>query len=406
MIPIRARSATNHKSGLDSPFEANDQIDDLFKLEKLIEKKEIPPVKEYLDGILRYAVNIGASDVHLKPNKAPILRVSAQLVAVEADAPTDTDMQSIATAIIPEFLRDKFKAEHEVDFSYFAPDVGRFRTNVYTQRGQINVAMRHVKGKVPDFTTLNLPEVLKKIAMNERGIIFVAGATGSGKSTTLACMLEYINNHDKCHVITMEDPIEFVFEDKQCVINQREVGLDTLSFKQALKNVLRQDPDIIMVGEMRDSESFSAAITAAETGHLVMTTVHSNNASQTLVRVLDFFPMDERTQVLRALSGCLCGIICQRMIPARTGGAAPAIEILINTPIVRKLLEEGKLEKIHSAIESGGEDGMQSFNQSILKLIKSGLITEEDGLAKASNPDQLKMNLKGIFLDESRRIIG
>jgi twitching motility protein PilT len=363
-------------------------------------------VKEYLDGILRYAVNIGASDIHLKPNKPPILRVASQLVTVEADAPTDTDMVTIAHSIIPEFLQERFKTDREVDFSYFTPGVGRFRTNVYTQRGQVNLAMRHVKGKVPDFNTLNLPDILKKIAMSERGIIFVAGATGSGKSTTLACMLEYVNTHDKSHVITMEDPIEYVFEDKQCVINQREVGLDTLSFKQALRNVLRQDPDIIMVGEMRDAESFQAAITAAETGHLVMTTVHSNNASQTITRVLDFFPMDERTQVLRALSNCLCAVICQRMIPAKTGGAVPGIEILINTPIVRKLLEEEKLEKIHSAIEAGGEDSMQSFNQSIYKLIKDGLVSEEDGIAKASNPDQLKMNLKGIFLDESRRIIG
>jgi len=363
-------------------------------------------VKEYLDGILRYAVNVGASDIHLKPNKAPILRVAAQLVSVEADAPTDTDLVMIAQQIIPEFLKQKFQTEREVDFSYFVPGIGRFRTNVYTQRGMVNVAMRHVKSKVPDFNSLNLPEILKKIAMSERGIIFVAGATGSGKSTTLACMLEYINTHDKCHVITMEDPIEYVFEDKQCVINQREVGLDTLSFKQALKNVLRQDPDIIMVGEMRDAESFSAAITAAETGHLVMTTVHSNNAPQTILRVLDFFPMEERVQVLRALAGCLCAVICQRMIPAKSGGALPAVEILINTPVVRKLLEEEKLDKIPAAVETGKEDHMQSFNQSIYKLIKDGLITEEEGIAKASNPDQLKMNLKGIFLDEGRRILG
>jgi twitching motility protein PilT len=368
--------------------------------------KEQTQQKEYLDGILRYAVNIGASDIHLKPNKPPLLRVAAQLVLVEADAPTDTDMAVMAESIIPQFLLDRFKVEHEVDFSYFAPSIGRFRSNVYAQRGQINMALRHVKGTVPDFATLNLPEILKKIAMSERGIIFVAGATGSGKSTTLASMVEYVNTHDKCHIITMEDPIEYVFEDKQCVINQREVGLDTLSFKAALKNVLRQDPDIIMVGEMRDAESFSAAITAAETGHLVMTTVHSNNASQTIIRVLDFFPLDERTQVLRALSTCLCAIICQRMIPAKTGGVVPALEILINTPIVRKLLEEGRLEKVHSAVEAGGEDGMQSFNQSIYKLIKGGLISEEDGIVKSSNPDQLKMNLKGIFLDESRRIIG
>lgn len=363
-------------------------------------------MKEYLDGILRYAVNVGASDIHLKPNKPPILRAAAQLVTVEADAPTDTDMVMIAQQIIPDFLKARFQSEREVDFSYFVPSIGRFRTNIYTQRGMVNVAMRHVKSKVPDFNTLNIPEILKKIAMSERGIIFVAGATGSGKSTTLACMLEYINNHDRCHIITMEDPIEYVFEDKQCVINQREVGLDTMSFKNALKNVLRQDPDVIMVGEMRDAESFSAAITAAETGHLVLTTVHSNNAAQTITRVLDFFPLEERTQVLRALSGCLCAIICQRMIPARSGGAVPAVEILINTPVVRKLLEEEKLDKIHSAVETGKEDGMQSFNQSIYKLIKDGLISEEEGIAKASNPDQLRMNLKGIFLDESRRILG
>jgi twitching motility protein PilT len=219
-------------------------------------------------------------------------------------------------------------------------------------------------------------------------------------------MIEFLNTHEKSHIITMEDPIEYVFEDRQCVINQREIGLDTLSFQAALKNVLRQDPDIIMVGEMRDSESFSAAITAAETGHLVMTTVHSNNAPQTITRVLDFFPHEERPQILRALAGTVVAIICQRMIPAKTGGAAPAIEILINTPVVRKLLEDGKVEKLGAAIESGGEDGMQSFNKSIFKHIKSGLISEEDGISKSSNPDQLKMNLKGIFLDESRRILG
>ncbi len=363
-------------------------------------------MKEYLDNILSLAVNMGASDIHLKPNKAPILRVSAQLVTVDADAPTDTDMVTISRLIVPEFLKEKFRTDREVDFSYFSPGIGRFRTNIYTQRGQINLAMRYVKGKVPDFNSLNLPEVLKKVSMSERGIVFVAGATGSGKSTTLACMIEYVNAHDRCHIITMEDPIEFVFEDKQSVINQREVGLDTLSFKLALKNVLRQDPDIIMIGEMRDAESFSAALTAAETGHLVMTTVHSNDASQTINRVLDFFPAEERPQILSALSNCLRAVICQRMIPGKEGGAVPAVEILINSPVVARLLRETKLEKLHAAIESGGDDGMQSFNQSIFKHIKNGLVTEEDGVAKSSNPDQLRMNLKGIFLDESRRIIG
>jgi twitching motility protein PilT len=362
-------------------------------------------VREYLNSILRYAINVGSSDIHIKANHPPTLRVSGQLVTLEMDAPTDTDTTMIANEIIPEFLRERFRTEHDVDFSYFAPQVGRFRTNIYMQRGQVNIAMRYVKNAVPDFAALHLPEVLKKIAMSERGIIFVAGATGSGKSTTLACMLNYINEHDKCHIITMEDPIEFVFEDKQCIINQREVGLDTVSFKHALKTVLRQDPDIIMIGEMRDSESFTAAITAAETGHLVLTTVHSNDTSQTIERVLDFFPQAEREPVRHALASTLCAVIGQRLIPGRSGGAVPAIEILINTPIVRKLLQENKLDKLHSAVETGKEDGMQTFNQSIYRLIKDGLITEEEGLAKASNPDQLKMNLKGIFLDESRRII-
>ncbi len=363
-------------------------------------------MKDYLEGILRYAAELGASDIHLKAGKHPVLRIASQLKGVEADAPTDVDMQRIAEMIIPEFLRVRFREEHEVDFSYFAPGIGRFRTNVYMQRGQVNVAMRHVKDKVPDFGALNLPLVLKRLAMSERGIIFVSGATGSGKSTTLACMLEYVNGHDSSHIITMEDPIEYIFEDKQCVIDQREVGLDTISFQRALKSVLRQDPDIIMVGEMRDAESFSAAIAAAETGHLVLTTVHSNSAAQTVTRILDFFPVHERDQILRAMSGVLCAVVCQRLVPARAGGAVPAVEILINTPLVRKLLEEGKTEKLHSAVESGGEDGMQSFNQSLFKLIKEGLVSEEEALMKSSNPDQLKMNLKGIFLDESRRIVG
>jgi len=363
-------------------------------------------VQEYLNGILRYAVNIGASDIHLKPNKPPILRVNTQLIIMEADAPTDTDMVTISRQIMPETLHERFNHEKEVDFSYYAINIGRFRTNIYMQRGHVNVAMRHVKDKIPDFSELNLPEILKKIAMSERGIILLSGATGSGKSTTMACMLEYINIHDKCHIITMEDPIEFVFEDKQCIINQREVGLDTLSFQKALRNVLRQDPDIIMVGEMRDADSFTAAVTAAETGHLVLTTVHANNASQTVTRILDFFPAGEHPQILRALANRLCAIICQRMIPMKTGSIVPAIEILMSTPIVRKLFEEGKIEKLHSAIETGREDGMQTFNQSIIRLIKDGLITEEDGLIKSSNPDQLKMNLKGIYLDESRRILG
>jgi twitching motility protein PilT len=218
-------------------------------------------------------------------------------------------------------------------------------------------------------------------------------------------MVEHINANFKKHIITLEDPIEFVFEDNQSVIEQREIGLDTRSFEQGLKHILRQDPDIIMVGEMRDSISFSAAMSAADTGHLVLSTLHTTNASQAIGRILDFFKPDERDQVRRQLSATLQAVVCQRMINTITGGVTPALEIMINTPTVKKLLEENRLEKLQAAIETGLDDGMQNFNQALYNLVKERKITEKEALAKASNPQTLEMNFKGIFLDEARRIL-
>jgi len=361
---------------------------------------------DYLNSVLRFAINMGASDIHIKPDKPPVIRASGQLYPIEVEPPTGNDMTELIQKMLSPKQLEQFTQNLEHDFSYYVPEFGRFRTNVYHQRGQINLAMRHVKSQIPPFEELHLPAILQKIAASERGIVFVSGITGSGKSTTLAAMIDYINQTEKCHIVTLEDPIEYLFEDNLSLINQREIGLDTRDYSVALRSVLRQDPDVILIGEMRDKESFISAMTAADTGHLVFTTVHATSAPQTIMRILDFFPANEREQIRRQLAQCLKAIIGQRLFPAKHGGVVPAIEIMVNTPIVRKLLEDDKLEQLPIAIQSGGEDGMQSFNQAIYHLIKNDVITEEEGLAKATNPEQLKMNLEGIFLDEGRRIIG
>jgi twitching motility protein PilT len=268
------------------------------------------------------------------------------------------------------------------------------------------MAMRFVKSLVPSFEELGLLPQLRKIAESPRGIVLIAGSTGSGKSTTLAAMLEHINANFKKHIITLEDPIEFVFEDNQSVIEQREVGLDTLSFHHALKHVLRQDPDIIMLGEMRDGLSFNAAMSAADTGHLVLSTLHTTNAAMAVTRIMDFFKADEREQVRRQLAGCLQAVICQRIVGTVSGGVTPALEILINSATVRKMIEENRLDKLPSAIETGMDEGMQNFNQALFQLVKDGKVSQKEALAKASSPQALEMNFKGIFLDESRRILG
>jgi twitching motility protein PilT len=258
---------------------------------------------------------------------------------------------------------------------------------------------------VPSFEELGLLPQIKRIAESPRGIVLLAGSTGCGKSTTLAAMVEHINSNFKKHLITLEDPIEYVFEDNQSVIEQREIGLDTLSFHQALVHVLRQDPDIIMIGEMRDDISFTAAMSAADTGHLVLSTVHTTNASQSIHRILDFFKAEEREQLRRQLATALRAVICQRMVSTVDGKVAPAFEILLDTPLVRKLIEENRLDKLAGAIETGTDDGMISFNQSLFNLVKAGRVAEKEALSKASNPQALEMNFKGIFLDEGRRIL-
>jgi twitching motility protein PilT len=361
---------------------------------------------EIFHRILHTAIQGGASDVHIKVGTPIVFRINRQLIPIEAPTPTEEWMNNIVQAIVPKHAQRKLEEDREVDFSYYLPGVGRFRTNLFQQRGQFCLAMRYVKTQIPSFEELGLLPILKKIALAPRGIILLAGSTGSGKSTTLAAMLQHINASSRKHIITLEDPIEFVFDDDQSVIEQREVGLDTLSFEQGLKNILRQDPDIIMIGEMRDSVSFSAAMSAADTGHLVLSTLHTTNASQSVGRILDFFKADEREQIRRQLAGTLQAVICQRMVGTVGGAVTPALEILINTGTVKKMIEENRLDKLSAAIETGTEDGMQSFNQALFNLVKDRKVTEKEALAKATNAQALEMNFKGIFLDEGRRILG
>ena len=355
--------------------------------------------------ILKTAVEGAASDVHLKIGSPVIFRINRELIAVDSPFPTVEWMGKIVEGVTPAHLRKRLEEDREIDFSYFVSGIGRFRVNLFQQRGQWCLAMRFVKTHVPSFEELGLMEQIKKIAESPRGIVLLAGTTGCGKSTTLAAMIEHINNNFKKHIITIEDPIEYVFEDNQSVVEQREVGLDTMSFTQALVHILRQDPDIIMVGEMRDDRSFFAAMSAAETGHLVLSTLHVTNASQSINRILDFFKAEEREQIRHQLAGTLRAVICQRMVNTVSGKLTPALEIMLNTPMVRKLLEENRLDKLPAAIETSTDDGMLTFNQSLFNLVKFGRVTEKEALSKASNPQALEMNFKGIFLDEGRRII-
>jgi twitching motility protein PilT len=294
---------------------------------------------------------------------------------------------------------EEFEKTGDLDISHFEDNIGRFRVNIHRQRGVTSINCRWVKNQLMTFEQLGLPDVIQAIAEASRGIVILTGTTGSGKSTTMAAMLEHINTEFAKHVITIEDPIEYEFEDKSSYFEQREVGIDTISFSSALKHVLRQDPDVIMIGEMRDKFSFEAALQAADTGHLVMTTLHASNASQTINRILDFYDQSEQAPIREALANNLHAIISQRLVPlAVEDGRAPATEIMINSPMVNKLMREDRLDKLSAAIAAGQNEGMMTFNQSLLRLVNDGIISEEDALEYSDNPEALRMNFQGIFL--------
>lgn len=358
-----------------------------------------------LQDLLRQAVEREASDIHIKPDGVPFLRVRGTLMPADYETVSGDRMANIVEHIVPEHQVKPYRETHEADFSVLEEGVGRFRVNVFQCQGRPVIAIRHVKDRIPTFEELHLPMSLKKLADIQRGIVILAGTTGSGKSTTLAALIGEMNRTQRRRIITIEDPVEYLFKDDQCIISQREVGLDTREFDAALERVWRQDPDVILIGEMRNQASIRTALLAAATGHLVLSTLHAGNASMAVPRMLDVFPRSEQDQILMAFAETQHAVICQRLVPDARGSVTPAVEIMFNTPTVRKLLEKRLLDKLSAAIETGGEDGMQTFDQSLYELIKRGQVTEKEAFRFATNPEWLRMNLRGIFLDESRRIL-
>ncbi len=361
---------------------------------------------EIFSRILQGALAAGASDVHLKVGGPVIFRLAGDLVPVEAPYPTAEWMTAVLGHIVPEHLRVTLERDHEVDFAYTAPGIARFRVNLFQQRGNHVMALRLVKAQVRNFEELHLPPVIRRVAEATHGIVLLTGATGSGKSTTLAAMIEHINVSANKHIITLEDPIEYLFDDKKSVIEQREVGIDTASYGSGLKNVLRQDPDVIVIGEMRDSSSVAAAISAANIGHLIIATLHTVDAAKSIQRIMEFFPGNDREPTRQQLATTLHAVICQRLVRTPRSEIIPAVEVLLNTAAVSKLIHSGTLEKLPAAIELGAGDGMQTFDQALYELVKNGTITQEEALANSPTPEALKMRFQGVILSESRRILG
>lgn len=340
-----------------------------------------------------------ASDLFVKVGVPPALRVAGKIKSVGGPSVTSQIVQKMFDDITDERLKKIFQTTGEVDASYEILGIGRFRVNIFKQRGQLGFAFRHVQEKIPDFETLNLPpEPFKKLCEASRGLILITGAAGCGKSTTIASVINYINQTKYKHIITLEDPIEYLFTDDKSIIDQREIGIDTQSFALALKHSVRQSPDIIMIGEMRDLETMEAAVNAAETGHLVISTLHTVNTYQTVERIINFFPPHQHPLLRKQLAMLLQGIISLRLLSSKDGrGLIPAVEILLSTPTIRELLHEGKTRELHKALQEGSYYGTQTFNQSLKVLYTQGLITMEDAFAAADNPDELKLELRGII---------
>ena len=353
-----------------------------------------------LNEILQIALRSGASDLHLKAGLPPMFRIDGSLVPLkDARRLPPEEIARMALGIMSDYQKEKYKQTNEVDLAYGVPGLGRFRVNVFQQRGTLGVVLRVIPFKIQTIEQLMLPKVLEKIASEQRGLILVTGTTGSGKSTTLAAMIDYVNANETCHIMTIEDPIEFLVRDKRSIVNQREVGVDTMSFGQALKSALRQDPDVILVGEMRDLETIETALTAAETGHLVMSTLHTLDATETVNRIISAFPPYQQKQVRLQLGSVLKAVISQRLVPRADGrGRVPAIEVLLATGRVRELIEDkDRTKEIPDAIAQGNVSyGMQTFDQSLMWLLKSGVISYEEALRQATNPDDFALRVSGI----------
>jgi len=354
----------------------------------------------HVNDLLKIAVDSGASDLHLKVGSYPMMRVRGVLTPATEDKRLDhEDVVAMGAAVMSTTQRQKFKESQEVDLAYSVPGLGRFRCNIFQQRGTVGMVLRVIPMQIRTIAELGLPAVLQTIAAEERGLVLVTGTTGSGKSTTLAAMIDYINKTRPAHVMTVEDPIEFLHRDNKSMVNQREVAVDTRSFAQALRSALRQDPDVILVGEMRDFETIETGLLAAETGHLVFSTLHTLDATETINRIIAVFPPHQQKQIRLQLASVLKAVISQRLLPKVDGkGRAAAVEVMISTPFIRDcIVDKEKTHMIHGAIAAGtSQYNMQTFDQSIFSLYEQNLVTYEEALRWASNVDEFKLKIQGI----------
>ncbi|MDZ4183432.1 MAG: type IV pilus twitching motility protein PilT [Desulfuromonadales bacterium] len=353
-----------------------------------------------LDDILKFARTAGASDIHIKAGLPPVYRIDGELKPLtKAPQLTQEMTHEMAYKIMDAKQRQRYEDVHEIDMAYGVAGLGRFRVNIFAQRGAVSMVFRFIPFDIKNLDDLILPPVIKKIIAEKRGLVLVTGATGSGKSTTLAAMIDYINNHSTTHIVTIEDPIEFLHRDRRSIINQREVGTDTDNYANALRSALRQDPDVILLGEMRDIETMEIAMHAAETGHLVFSTLHTIDAGESINRIVGSFPPHHQRQIRAQLSATLKAVISQRLIPRIDGkGRVPAVEVMISTARVRELINDAnRTNLLAESIQQGYISyGMQSFDQSLMSLVKRNLVSYEEAVAQSSNPDDFKLKFSGI----------
>jgi twitching motility protein PilT len=354
----------------------------------------------HLNDLLTHAVRSGASDIHLKVGSHAMMRVDGALVIADETRRLERDdTETMAATVLNLEQRKHFIASQEIDVAHSIAGLGRFRCNVFTQRGSISLVIRVIPTVVPSIDSMDLPAVLKRIAEEERGLVLVTGTTGSGKSTTLAAMLDHINRHRSSHIVTVEDPIEYLHRDHRSIVNQREINVDTRSFAYALRSALRQDPDVILVGEMRDLETVETALLAAETGHLVFSTLHTLDAPESINRIVAVFPPHQQRQIRLQLASVLRAVVSQRLVPRTTGsGRTAAVEVMISTAFIRECVaDKDKTHLIHSAIAAGtSQYGMQTFDQHIFQLFKQGTVSFEDAMRFASNKDEFKLKVQGV----------
>lgn len=347
--------------------------------------------KVSITALLKLMVDVQASDLHLTAGASPQLRIDGIMRPVQMPALSPAQVQELCFSILKDKHRALFEQNREVDLSFGVQNLARFRANVFTERGSVAGAFRRIPYQIKSFGELGLPPILLEIARRPRGLILVTGPTGSGKSTTMAAMVDLINTERHGHIILLEDPIEYVHQHKSCLVAQREIGADSDDFKSALKNVLRQDPDVVFIGEMRDFETMEAALTISETGRLAMATLHTNSTTQSIARILGAFPPERQDQIRMQLSMTLEGIICQQLIPKIGGGRVLALEILVPTPAVRNLIREDKAHQLYSVLQTGrGKSGMQSLNQSLADHVTQRHITVEDAMQASSDPEELR----------------